>query len=336
VARTHPWVCSFLGALVSFGMTGCFSYTARLGPEVRRGDVRVLPVEARTRATRLAPPSRFDTTVWVKVTGVPANVRLREATLASAGAAPCSGPVAARLGREEGRGATAPLVAGETLAFEFALADLGAFAAHPSLDLLVETPLGAQRCVSVPLSDDRANVAWEPRRRFTVGLDLSLEGLTAEVGSVDRLVTVPISVGVWLGKYQVHVGAGIAGVGCPEPHCATTADSKINYATSVPVIAGVRRILYESGELSLGVGLRYRAMRLVADTFEGRTATWMHGPILAPYIGAGTPVRTDGSDLGGAREALVAFELPVGYGVTTDGEHTVSIGVNLSMLLSVL
>jgi hypothetical protein len=199
--------------------------------------------------------------------------------------------------------------------------------------LLVETPLGAKRCLSIPVSDGR-KVEWEPGQHFTLGLAFSIEALTTQVAAVDRVVTLPLEVGAWLGRYQVHAGAGIGGSGCPEPNCPTSKDSKINYSNAFPFFAGVRRSVYDSGELSFGVAVRYRAIHLAADTFEGRKTSWMHGPIIAPYFGAATPVRTDGSGIGGARESLIALEVPVGYDVATNGEHTLTIGMNLAMYFS--
>jgi hypothetical protein len=97
----------------------------------------------------------------------------------------------------------------------------------------------------------------------------------------------------------------------------------------------VQTAIWEAGEWSFGVGARYRVIKLGADTHDGRVSFWSHGPVLAPYVAAVLPVSPQ-TKFGGSRVGLIGFEVPVGYVMTDDGEHTFSVGVNLRSFFTAL
>lgn len=308
-------------------LAGCVSYRASIQKDVRRGDFDVRVEEA---TGRRGNQSRL-TLVMQRVA---AEVRLARASLSADSGSVCEGIEATRMGREGGRPADAPLANGEWITLEFSGGGLQTMAAKGAhLDLLVRTSQGKFRCVSLPLEKEGRPLEWEALERFGFGIDLSLEGYPSELGPVSQIVTFPVEFGVWAGRVRFDVAAGIAGAGCPETHCAAPSqDQKINYANSWPILAGARMPLYESGEWSFGAGLHYRGIRLAADTFAGHEAFWAHGAVFAPYVGAAAPVAKDGSGMGGAREGLIALEVPIGYAVAENGRHSLSVGVNLAWM----
>jgi hypothetical protein len=167
-----------------------------------------------------------------------------------------------------------------------------------------------------------------------LGIGLEVEGFTTHhLGSLNHMFGFPFALGLWLGDYRIEVGAGIYGAGCPNTLCPVTSnDNHYRYSTVVPVAAGLSRSFVQysraSNAVSLGAAVRYRAVNLVADTFKGQEQFWMHGPVLAPYLGAT-------GAFGGVREFMVIFEVPVGYAFAGNGDSTLTVGFGL-VVLSVL
>jgi hypothetical protein len=58
----------------------------------------------------------------------------------------------------------------------------------------------------------------------------------------------------------------------------------------------------------------------------------MHGPVIAPWFGAGKPLGA-APGIGGAREGLIAFELPIGYAFAP-GHRSFTIGLGLRSWLT--
>jgi hypothetical protein len=329
------WKRAILATTFSvLGAAGCVGYRAEVARDIQRGEVTVRVQEITGR-----PQRGGETRVDMVVREVPPGLRLRGASVSGFKQSFCEGVPASKLGREAGRGVAAPLVPGEHLSLAFDPIGMYLLALpSPRLDLSVETARGARRCVSLPLADAGKPLRFDARQRFTVGVDLSFEGFPAELGPVSQVLTFPLQVGMWIDRYHLEVGAGIATAGCPESHCQRPSEQqRINYATAVPIFAGVRMIAWEYHELSIGAALRYRAIRLAADTFEGHRTFWMQGPVLAPYIGSAMPFLHLGArDAGGAREDLIAIEIPVGYAFAENGERSVSVGANFTTLFTVL
>ena len=318
-------------ALVAGCLTGCFSHATQIDRHVERGDVRV-----HVQSARAAPAG--DVRLTAVFERVPRNVGLLRATLGSVPVGSCeAGLDAEQLGRSQARTVDAALVPGERITFGFhnpAFPYL--LGAEPRLDLLLLTPLGSQRCIPIPLSEQR-ELYWEPVERWTFGVGFSLEGFTDRIGAVSQIVTLPLEVGVWLGDYHLELGAGFGGAGCSEDRCeAPSPDQTINYSTIFPIHAGVRRALFEWSELSLGAQLRYRAMQLAADTFQGPERYWIHGPVLSPYIAAVPAVHEGASKVGGSRAALVGLDVPIGYVFAETGQRALSVGFNLTLFFPVL
>ena len=313
------------GCLVAPLLAGCVSYSSEIRREVTRGDLTVAVERARQ-------PTRKTARVDLTVTSIPPDVRLVEATLSHSARSFCGGPRATDFGRAGGRPKDAPLVKGERFSLEFETVEpLEGDAPH--LDLLLGTPHGTRRCVSVPLTAPGRHLSWETKERFTVGVDIGIEGFSASLGPVATLVSIPVELGVWFGRYHLEVGAGPAGAGCRDTACPVDSDKHIDYSTVFPVFAGVRYNAWESGEYAVGVDLRYRAAKLAADTFQGRETYWMQGPVIAPYVAAVMPVSSDGSK-GGAREALIGLDVPLGYAFAENGKHAFSFGVNLALFFT--
>jgi hypothetical protein len=143
----------------------------------------------------------------------------------------------------------------------------------------------------------------------------------------------PVTVGAWAGTWHFDVGGGIAGGGCPEPTCRSTEkDSTIDYANAFPLFGGVRRNVFERGEIAVGLGLRYRALHLAADTLAGHVSFWSHGPVASPYVAFTSP---SFRGLGGMRASAIRVEVPVGYSMASEGRRALSIGANFAFQLTV-
>lgn len=307
---------------------GCATVSAPIGRTVTRGEVTAHVERTSARTVR-------ETRVAVVMQRVPPGVSLLGAFVATDGAPYCAGTHADRFSRSGAADDKAPLSNGERVILEFPPAALDTLTApSPRLDLLVGSAKGTRRCIPLPLVDGERTLAWEYDQRFTVGVDLSLEGFTHGLAPVTQLATIALTVGMWIDRVRLDVGVGVGGAGCPDDYCKVEDPeaSKIDYKTVVPVHAGVEIPLWEAGEFSVGVGARYRAVKLAADTFAAHESFWAHGPVLAPYVAAVMPATPDG--LGGSRLGFAGFEVPVGYVMAENGEHAVSAGVNLRMFFT--
>jgi hypothetical protein len=291
-----------------------------------------------THVERVAARPSKETRMAVVVEEVPSDVKLLEASVSAGAVAPCGGIRATRLARTAATSAEAPLRADERIVLGFpaeAMAPLSEPGAR--LDLLLESSQGTRRCVPVPLVSQNRKLDWQIDQRFTAGVDLSLEGYPSRIGSIQQLAAFTATFGVWLDRYRLEAGIGLGGAGCPDDTCpvdSADGDMKIDYTTIVPFHAGVQTPIWEGGELSVGLGLRYRAAKLAADTYEGRESTWMHGPVAAPYFAAVSPV--DPRGWGGSRVGLAGLEVPVGYVFAENGDRAVGIGFNIRMFFTVL
>lgn len=307
-------------ALVS---VGCVTHSAEVRRTVEVGQLtaRIESAGARVRDVRVAMVTER----------VPPAVKLLRAWIASGGEPYCSGFEGTRFGRGADRPATEPLREGERLVLEFpgrALTSL--VEPEPRVDLLLESEKGTRRCVPLLLTSRGARLAWQTDQDFTAGTDFSIEAYPSRLGPVSALASWMGTFGVWLGEYRVEVGAGIGGAGCPDDSCPVDnpEDMSIDYTTVFPLHAGVHTPLWESSVTSIGIGFRYRAVKLAADTFSGRESFWVHGPVLVPVIGAGAePIPS--TDLGGARSFFVGLELPIGYAFSETGEQSLSVGLSL-------
>jgi hypothetical protein len=325
--RNHDIARVAICAVAALTAAGCVTYSAQLDRRLQRGGALVTVDSAIAKRN---DQSR----VVLTVGGVPEGVKLLEASLSAEDDFPCSSQaIADAIGRSSGRGAKEALVAGERISLGFPKGTFGFLTQNMSrLDLLVETPKGAQRCIPIPLREGEAEIEWQARERWTLGLDISLEGFTDRIGSVTQFLTFPFTVGYWLDSTHLEIGGGIASSGCPDSSCEPESeDMRINYTTSYLLLAGLDRPFFETGEFSLGGGFRYRVMYMAADTFGGYESYWMHGPVLTPYIGAVPPIPKGSRGIGGARQALVGLEIPIGLAFSQDEELCLTLGANLRM-----
>lgn len=324
-----------LGALLAVASSsGCMTYVAQIDRHVTRGDVSVHVQSARADVTG-------DLRMSVVLERVPPNVRLMNATVVYGSSLCEAGYHARALGRDPLRAVEHALSPRERLTFGF---DHGAFEVlayddRSHLDLLLSTPLGSPRCIPLPLS----KVDWEPVQRWTIGLGLSLEGFTNSLGAVAKIIAAPLELGVWVDDYHLELGAGIGGAGCPKDRCEPPSEEQlIKYNTIYPLYVGVRRslvswstrLLGSAERFGFGGTLRYRAMKLEADTYQGHEQFWMHGPQLIPYFGH-LGIVPEGLKKGRGA-SLLALEVPIGYAFAENGERAVSLGFNVAMFFTVL
>ena len=312
---------------MALASSACTSIRADVDQTVQRDRLRVEIQELALPPTEDIANRRLQ--MAIQIADSAPNNKLLRAVLGSYADGYCAkGVEADRIGRSGSSDPSAPLAPGERLTLEFPDGAIGIVAApNAHVNLLLESPNGARRCVTLPLAEGQRALEWRYDQRFTLGLDFSIEGLPARLGSVDRFFVLPLSLGVWLDGYHLQLLGGIAGAGCPEDSCAVNeeADEHINYSTAWMLGAGVDRPLWEHKESSVGISVRYRALHLAADTFDGRESFWAHGPVIAPYLGVVTPL-DQRTRTGGARNALIGFDLPVGYLFAGNGQRSLSLG----------
>jgi hypothetical protein len=320
---------------LALGSVACTSAHAPIDLTVQRDKLRV---EITELAIPTEVPDRRRLQVALRIAETAPNTKLLRAVLGPHADGYCfQGVNADRIGRSGPTDAGTALTPGERVVLEFRF-DAVAIAAEPSahLNLLLETPNGARRCVTLPLGDGQSAPEWEYDQRFSVGIDLGLEGFTAGLGSVRQIVAMPLSLGVWFDAYHLELSGGLLGAGCPDDRCKVPEDTeaRIDYSTSWLFAAGLERPLWEHAEWSFGFGVRYRALHLVADTFEGRESFWAHGPVLTPRFGAGMDL-DEHTGLGGSRSGFAGIEVPVGYLFAENGDRSLSVGVTLRFFFTV-
>lgn len=318
-------VFPFLGIMVAFTVNGCVSYSAQIQRTERRGDFRIKLDSATVQRGGEA-------TVTMIVQSIPKGVKLLEASVSASGDRLCESKITAKkIGRSSGKSVQEALTSGERIGFGFnERAFFVLTGESPRIDLLVETPKGVQRCVPISIRDDDTEVEWRARQRWTVGIDLTLQGFTSRLGSVSQFVSFPLTFGYWLNAFHLEVGGGVVASGCPDSVCEPESEKmRIHYSTGAIMFAGVDRPIYEFSEISVGAGFRYRVMYLTADTRDGYERYWMHGPVFAPYIGAVMPVAEGESGIGGAQEGLAAFEIPISGAFSSGRPFTLTIGGSL-------
>jgi hypothetical protein len=312
----------------AFACVSCVSATAPIERTVKRGG---LTAHVEKAGTRPGGEVRFA----LVLQRVPPGTKLLGASFSAERLSLCGGLHASTFGRSGSTDAQSPLRSGERLVIDFHSADPGAFfepGAH--LDLLLGGTDGRQRCYQLPLADAAQPLAWDVDQKFTIGVDVGAEGFTRSLNGVTHLIGFPLTLGVWLDTWHVSAGAAVAGAGCTKQYCPPARDGQNNETTNFSTIAayqvGVTKPIHEWGELSFGVGARYRAMKLSADTYAGNVDVLAHGAVLAPYLGVVPPMNR--GKLSGARTVLLGVDLPVGYMMTEDGELAATIGLSLRFL----
>lgn len=303
---------------------GCGSFTAPIRRTVARPGMTARVESASARHTN-------EVRVAFVVERAAPGLKLLQASVSAGSEQPCSGFVAPLLSRSGAPSVSEPLKTNERIVLEFPSEAMDTLVAEaPRLDLLVESKRGTHRCIPLELAEGRRRLEWGYDQRFTIGLDVSLEGFTNWNAPVSSLVGFVPTFGAWVGRFRLEIGAGIGGAGCTDSFCPIDqeAESKVDYTTVFPLHAGIEAPVFEVGEFSFGVGARYRAVKLAADTYEGRQRFWAHGPVLAPYFAAMTPQWTE-AKLGGSRLGLIGLEVPLGYTLAENGEDAFSIGFNV-------
>jgi hypothetical protein len=305
---------------------------------VRRGDLGVTLESATWSRARDS-----ETRLTMVVDRVPPEVGLLDAHITAPGVPPCGDiPIAgARVGRQSSRPPGAPLEAGERLTLGFSGTPLSPpfDDESPRLDLVLQTPGKNVRCVPIPMQDDARPLHFSADQHLAIGSLLAIEGFTNHLGPLTQTVTFPVVLGAWLGDYRVEVVPGLVVAGCSTDRCPPPSKepNSMSFSPGFSIAAGVSRALIEgvaqNYTWSFGATLRYRAMLLSANTFSGQEHLWMHGPVLAPYIGM-VPVVAKGA--GGVRELLVGLELLVGYAFAENGDRAATVGGGLTVLVTVL
>ena len=314
---------AFLLCCAPSSLMGCTTLQAPVDRTIGRG-------EFSAHVERAAARQGKEVRLALVLKRVPAGTKLLRAYASGEGWIYCSGPQAAKLSRSAAPTASDPLRSDERVVLEFPAEALDRLVGPaPRVDLLVESARGTHRCMPLELTENDQKLEWDYDQRFTVGLDMAVEGYTNPLGPFSRLVPFEGTLGLWLGRYRLELGAGVGGAGCDEKYCVVEEkDSSIDYKTVYPMHAGVQTALWEKGEYSFGVSARYRAVKLLADTRTGRESAWTHGPLVVPYLGAALPV-VKGTSLGGSRGALIGFELPLGFAMAENGKRSLSIGIGM-------
>src|SRR5215469_2964040 len=121
--RARLLVVSAVGG--AWFVCGCASYTTTIDRTVRRGDLQVTLESARITVQRhaLNPEPSGKTTLTLVVDQVPRDVTLLDAGIGKRGESPCLTRMEAKVGRERGRPADAPLEPGERLVLGFSSVD---------------------------------------------------------------------------------------------------------------------------------------------------------------------------------------------------------------------
>jgi hypothetical protein len=306
--------------------SGCVSYRAQIGREVHRGDFAARVDSVVT--------NRKTGAVLFDVLDVPSDVRLLGGGLSGPSDLPCEGGGAYRFGRAPARPADAPLSRGDHISLETG-SIIGRWQRDPTrLDLVLQAGSGDPRCMPLPFADAGDAPTLEARERFTVGIDMLALWFVHRLGPVNAVVWFPATFGAWLGPMHVEVGGGAGATECPKSMCQVRQGETSREAGSYPVFAGIDTPLVELGEITLGLGARYTAAYLSAYTFGGHESFWIHSPQLTPYVAAVPPVVRPRA-VGGAREALIGFEVPIGYAFSTKHGGALSIGIGLRIQATV-
>lgn len=320
-----------LAALVAVAtlLSGCVRYAAPVDRTIERGALRFrLKSISGTRAGATHVVFRIDET--------PGNVRLLDASLTEAGLGCGVGVPAKRLGRTAATTFDAPLAAGErvTLAFQVSLEALTKTPLE--LALRVSAPNGHARCLRLPVTGTEAPLRLDPQQSVTVGAELGILGLAEPLGPVTQAVTLPVTAGVWIGRYHVNAAIGPAWAGCAEPYCTAPSETQlIRYATGLVAMAGIGRPILHAGLLGVDAVLRYRFMTLPADTKTGSQLVLAHGPTLEPIIGLVMPPIPGVPHSGGSREVLFGAGVPLGYMFADNGNKAFLWGLDLRLFFTV-
>lgn len=318
---------TFLAPCAVFLVGGCASVRAPVDRTLTRGGVTAHVEEAGARFK--------ETRVALTVQRVPPGMKLLRASLSASSGAYCEGLQSEKLGRRAGAAADEPLGTNERLVLEFPEKAVDvALGPAPRLDLLVQSARGTMRCLPFPLTAGEEPLDWSSAQHFTLGLDIALEAYTQPIGAVAHTALFFGTLGAWVDRFHFVVAAGIGGAECPKGRCPVDSDNpNFNESTVFPLQAGVQTALWEPSEVSVGLSARYRVVKLVADTLQGRESYWAHGPVLAPYAAIVMPPLGN-TGLGGSKQGFLGLEVPVGYTFAANGDRSLSVGVVVSTFVT--
>jgi hypothetical protein len=324
--------------VVAGSLEACVGYAAPVDVRAQRGDFRLRAASVAVPEVRAAGGERNgEVRVVLDAEAAPPGAVPTGAWLTARGGRCWTGVAATQLGRTGARTAEEPIREGERLTFAFPTAAAPLGEASPTLAVLVRTPDGPARCMVVPLSEDGQPVPLAVAERFTVGLEMGLQGFAPNPGPTFQVITIPVTVGVWLGDYHVALGAGPLGAGCNEPECPVTSpeEGNVEYATGFLGLASIGRPVLRASAVELHAEVRYRFMTLPSDTHAGRQVVIAHGPTLEPIFAVVSEPLAGSKATGGSREGLIGIGAPVGY-VVSDRGGGVVFGVDLRGFFTVL
>lgn len=318
-------------------LSACAHYAAPVERVVERGDVRLRVRSVSLEKLEAVRGERTgEARVVLDIASVPRDTSVVSAWLSTEGKGCWNGAALARLGRSAATNQQAPLQAGErvTLAFPGGVPEVTG--KSPGVALLVRASNGKTRCVAVPLTVEGGTLPIAIQERVTIGLEMGLDGFAPNPGPTFQVISIPATVGIWLGDYHLHIGAGPLGAGCKEPDCAVPSPNEnVNYTTGFLGLAGVGRDLLRASSVALHVDLRYRLMTLPSDTHAGRQLVLAQGPTLEPILALGTPPISNLPATGGSRDGMIGIGVPLGYVFSKEGGGLL-FGVDLRGFFTVL
>jgi hypothetical protein len=157
---------------------------------------------------------------------------------------------------------------------------------------------------------------------------------------LDMLVLFGLEVGKWLGPLRAHMASGAGTAQCSRSVCtpmkSDSPDGVPNQRYYVPLLAGVGGTLFQLGPIAFEGKLQYRVAFTAAETFDGLSRIFLHGPVATPSIMyAGRDPIVPGIR-GGTRHGVgLGVQVPLAYVMSGRGDGSFSVGASLMFLFPI-
>lgn len=331
-------------ALLTFALSACRTGIKPHTPRVARGAGYELALERAFNAQLFSEPSRGAQHVLVAVKALPPGARLRSYGVVERQRPLCaeSEPEGDALIQEDAPASLLPATrVGERLALTVSQRDWEFALQHATrLELRLTLPDGAALCAAMPLTSSEANERWDAVGSWTLESVINFEFFMRHVEGLYQLGMFGLEFGKWLGPLRVHLGSGAGASRCSREDCPAmkgrTDDGNPNEKYYVPLLAGVGGTMLQLGPVAFEGKLQYRVAWTAAETFDGLSRVFLHGPVGTASIvytarkalGLGVP--------GGTRRGLgIGAQLPLAYVFSARGESTFSVGANVMVMFPI-
>jgi hypothetical protein len=316
-----------VAAATLLSLSGCSTVLQPARPLLVQGPVRAQALEL--RRAPFTGPAGGELVLTLRLSGAPSGASYAGARLVSDFAPECGGRGAlARRVEVVAGGSLRPLSSEVTFALHFPFLASAPTRGASRVDVTIATPTGSTRCLALPVTLAAPARDWQPTTQLTWSSGVAGEWRFASRG-VSSLVTVPLSLGTWLGPVHPALELGL-----PLGRCQRCAgDTELADDSGVPLhVAGaVDTWLLSDGQLVLGLGVAYRASSVWAPGDGGTRFAWLHGPQLRPRI-ALTPPAPFNPERGRALAVPhVGLELPLGYAWDARGRGAATVGIALCL-----